>query len=286
VNDTTTRDILTRLALQEAELATLRRANRRRPGRATRRGRLVAALAVALLVALVPLSILAANPFTDLTGGVHDANIDAIYNAGITTGCVPNAEYCPTANVTREEMASFLARTAGLGSNKPVANAARLATTNPTATSRTFAANELVRASRNSNDSAEANVSVLGAQAPIATPVATVKVNAPGRGFILLSASGTFRFAGCANCTVRATLAGSPFRDFQASEATTVPMAFNWLVAVDDAGEVNVPLILSVTRPGQAIPIPSGTFANPQITAIYVPFGSTGNSAPGDIAIP
>ncbi len=54
-----------------------------------------------LLVALLPLTLLAANPFGDLTGGVHDANIDAIYNAGITTGCVPNESYCPTDNVTR-----------------------------------------------------------------------------------------------------------------------------------------------------------------------------------------
>jgi hypothetical protein len=55
--------------------------------------------------------------------GVHDANIQVIYDAGITKGCVPNVSYCPTANVTREEMASFLARTAGLGTNPPVVNA-------------------------------------------------------------------------------------------------------------------------------------------------------------------
>src|SRR5918999_1090977 len=102
-----------------AELAALRR----RLDRPHRRRALLPALCLALLVALVPLSVLAAHPFTDLTGGVHDANIDAIYNAGVTTGCVPNAEYCPTANVTREEMASFLARLGGLGANPPVANA-------------------------------------------------------------------------------------------------------------------------------------------------------------------
>ena len=54
-----------------AELAALHR----------RRGRpraLLPALCLALLVALVPLGLLAATPFTDLTGGVHDANIEAI----------------------------------------------------------------------------------------------------------------------------------------------------------------------------------------------------------------
>ena len=50
------------------------------------------ALAV-LLIALVPLATLAANPFTDLVpGSVHNTNIDAIYTAGITTGCVLNQQ--------------------------------------------------------------------------------------------------------------------------------------------------------------------------------------------------
>src|SRR5204862_476955 len=88
------------------------------PAPPSRRRALFPALCLALLLALVPLGLLAANPFTDLTGGVHDANIDAIYNAGVTRGCVPDEEYCPTANVTREEMASFLARLGGLGANK------------------------------------------------------------------------------------------------------------------------------------------------------------------------
>ena len=121
------------LATQQAELATLRddhaalRAQLARAPRRQLRHRLVRtlpSLTVALLVALVPLSVLATNPFTDLNAGsVHNPNIDAIFNAGITTGCDPGVAYCPNAFVTREEMASFLARTAGLGSNPPVANA-------------------------------------------------------------------------------------------------------------------------------------------------------------------
>jgi len=98
---------------------------------------------VALLLLLTPLGILAASPFNDLTGGPHDANIGAIYDAGITKGCVPNVGYCPTAGVTREEMASFLARTAGLGGNPPVANAktAQTAQTAQTATNADTATN-------------------------------------------------------------------------------------------------------------------------------------------------
>ncbi|HEY8597804.1 MAG TPA: hypothetical protein VIL85_05195 [Thermomicrobiales bacterium] len=106
-----------RLDAQEAEIVRLK--HRRRFPR-----RLPPVLLAALLVALVPLATLAANPFNDLNfGSVHNANIDAIYNAGITTGCDPDVAYCPSGTVTREEMASFLARTAGLGTNPPVANA-------------------------------------------------------------------------------------------------------------------------------------------------------------------
>jgi hypothetical protein len=110
------------IAAVRAECAALRRQVARR--RRSRHRRFIPAAALALLLALVPLGLLAANPFTDLDpGSVHNADIDALYTAGITTGCVPNARYCPADFVTREQMASFLARTAGLGSNPPVARA-------------------------------------------------------------------------------------------------------------------------------------------------------------------
>jgi len=96
--------------------------------------RLRALAAAGAFVALTPLALLAAGPtFSDLNSASpeHRGNIQAIGNAGITTGFAdPNNTgqrlYDPKANVTREEMASFLARTAGLGGNPPVANAATL----------------------------------------------------------------------------------------------------------------------------------------------------------------
>ena len=125
----------------QAELETLRRkvaayGTARRPGPPHRgpargRGRLVATIALTLLVALVPLSMLAAGAFTDLDpASPHNANIEAIRQAGITKGCDPPdfTLYCPNDYVTRQEMASFLARTAGLGDNPPVANAQTAAT--------------------------------------------------------------------------------------------------------------------------------------------------------------
>jgi SpoIID/LytB domain protein len=51
----------------------------------------------------------AESPFTDTDGDVHEANIGAVAAAGITSGCTTTT-YCPTANITRGQMAVFLAR--------------------------------------------------------------------------------------------------------------------------------------------------------------------------------
>lgn len=114
------------MAAQQIRLARLER--RRRFPR-----RFLPLAAVALLAALLPLSLLAATPvFSDLGNAapIHQPNIQALAAAGITTGFAdPNSTdpdarlYDPKATVTREEMASFLARTTGLGENAPVANA-------------------------------------------------------------------------------------------------------------------------------------------------------------------
>lgn len=47
--------------------------------------------------------------FTDDTGTTHEADINALRKAGITVGCTPTT-YCPTASVSRDQMASFLRR--------------------------------------------------------------------------------------------------------------------------------------------------------------------------------
>ena len=71
-----------------------------------------------------------------------------------------------------------------------------------------------------------------------------------------------------------------------AAESPTVPLSRTWLVRVTEAGEQDLQLVLIVTRPGQVAPIPSGTFTNGQLTAVYVPFGTLNNGAPGDITNP
>jgi dipeptidyl aminopeptidase/acylaminoacyl peptidase len=47
--------------------------------------------------------------FPDDNGTTHEANINRVAAAGITSGCTPTT-YCPTADVTRGQMAAFLRR--------------------------------------------------------------------------------------------------------------------------------------------------------------------------------
>jgi len=47
--------------------------------------------------------------FSDDNGSPHEADINRIAAEGITLGCSPGS-YCPTALVTREQMAAFLHR--------------------------------------------------------------------------------------------------------------------------------------------------------------------------------
>ena len=50
-----------------------------------------------------------AVPFPDTSGNWAASYINAIYGAGITTGC-GSGNYCPTQNVTRDQMAAFIIR--------------------------------------------------------------------------------------------------------------------------------------------------------------------------------
>jgi hypothetical protein len=54
--------------------------------------------------------------FVDDDGSVFEDDIDKLATAGVTRGCNPptNDQFCPNANVTREQMAAFLVRALGL----------------------------------------------------------------------------------------------------------------------------------------------------------------------------
>ncbi len=71
----------------------------------------------AFLTRALALPIPATDYFTDDTGSVFEASINAVAEVGITLGCNPpaNDNYCPEDPVTRGQMASFLVRALGLG---------------------------------------------------------------------------------------------------------------------------------------------------------------------------
>jgi len=80
---------------------------------------------VALTILLAfPLGVLASHTFGDVPNSNPFHNdIDAIAEAGVTTGC-GGGNYCPKANVTREQMAAFMNRLGALGpGTDPVVNA-------------------------------------------------------------------------------------------------------------------------------------------------------------------
>ncbi len=91
--------------------------------RVVRRRLPLVAVALTAIVAF-PLGVIASHQFTDVpnTNTFH-ADIDAIADAGVTTGCAAG-KYCPKDFVTREQMAAFLNRLGALGPGKtPVVNA-------------------------------------------------------------------------------------------------------------------------------------------------------------------
>ena len=82
------------------------------------RTRRTASIGVSLIASLVLFAGIAlaqlppGGTFIDDDGNVHEANIEAIADAGITRGCNPpaNTKYCPGGAVTRGQMAAFMVR--------------------------------------------------------------------------------------------------------------------------------------------------------------------------------
>ena len=277
---------------QGAQLA--RHRGGRRFGRAARR--LPPALLAALLVALVPLATLAANPFGDLNANSpHNGNIDAIYGAGITKGCDPDVAYCPNENVTREEMASFLARAAGLGRNPPVANAKTAVSASTAQTANNALAlggrqpNSFARVARghstyeNPGQSATEFVvpdaAVYPAFAPM--PGAAVTIQAPAAGFILVSADvNLFQTLGeRAHIRLRETTSGADPSSVSrvAIEQDNFDQAIDrvgltWVFPVAGAGAKTFALEVAQYSAGGV----NMTFFNDTLTALYVPFGYDG----------
>jgi hypothetical protein len=93
--------------------------------------RLLVPLCLIALGAAGPLAVLASHQFTDVTtSNTFHTDIDAIRDAGVTTGCAVG-KYCPKEFVTREQMAAFMNRLGALQAGKPPVVNAKLLNGNP-----------------------------------------------------------------------------------------------------------------------------------------------------------
>jgi hypothetical protein len=91
------------------------------------RPRLLAILALMVALAAFPLASLASHDFADVPdSNPFHTDISALAATGVTTGC-GGGNYCPSAFVTREQMAAFMNRLGALAPGKtPVVNATQL----------------------------------------------------------------------------------------------------------------------------------------------------------------
>ncbi len=79
------------------------------PAEAVTRGQMAVFLALALNLPSGP------DAFVDDDGSIYEASINALAKAGITSGCdAAKHLYCPDAEISREQMAAFLANALGL----------------------------------------------------------------------------------------------------------------------------------------------------------------------------
>ena len=137
-------------------------------------------------VLALPVGALAGHQFTDVpNSNPYHADIDALADAGVTTGC-GGGQFCPTAFVTRQEMAAFMNRLGALESTKtPVVNADRLDGIHGNQYTRFASANHT------------------GGQAipgfPNFVTHGTVSITAPFAGYVLVNVSATVRNEGCTN---------------------------------------------------------------------------------------
>lgn len=106
-----------RIRVLELQVDSLRSGRRRRRIHTPRPlRRVMTIMAVIAAVGILPMVVSASDTFTDVpTANTFHANINNLYNARIANGCAtsPSLQYCPTAAVTRAQMAGFLNR--GLG---------------------------------------------------------------------------------------------------------------------------------------------------------------------------
>jgi hypothetical protein len=223
----------------------------------SRRRKLVAALTLAFV--LLPTAyVIGSDSFSDVPNSYpfHDA-INAIYGARITTGCAPG-QYCPDAPVTRGQMAAFMQR--GFGRTAYVAGQDTNLTENPL-------------------------ISVYD----LAVLTSNTGGASGGRGFLKVDAAftaHTFATAGCP-CRVEVYLRSDDGAQSIPYYVTLPNRVSGVLETSSGAVTLSFPFFTSNTatlrlkaRLFESAGVPNfNIIAYGAITALYVPFGSTGGNS-------
>ena len=147
----------------------------------SRRRRAAAVVAMVFALAAFPLGTAAIHQFSDVPdSNIFHNDISAIADVGVTTGCAAGL-YCPSAYVTREQMAAFMNRLGALASDKtPVVNATTVDRYN---------ANEMNRLAYTSSASLlDGNASSTGRL--------TLTIDVPRRGYLAIWGHGNEYFQG------------------------------------------------------------------------------------------
>ena len=248
-----------RLRALELEVTDLRKGRPRRahaPARPSRPRRILVVMSVIMAVGLLPMAAVASDTFSDVPNdsNFHDA-INNIAGAGITAGDPAGSDtYQPQKNVNRQQMAAFLSR--GLG---------RVAGT---------------------EDSQDYTAD--GTQTIASITVDTGGVTG-GTGFVLVTGSATGVSSSDTTCPcavgvrVRNATAGVEPDFWEFEEVTNTPTYFgfrvgsatqSWVFEVPTGTTQTFELRATVDMTGASGDIT----VQGHITAIYVPFGSTGGS--------
>jgi hypothetical protein len=225
-------------------------------------------LALAVAVAFPAGIVLASHQFSDVatSSSIHD-DVEAIANAGVTTGC-GDGKYCPNANVTRGQMAQFMNRLGALDGQAPVVHADRVDGRH---------ANAIVR------------VGEMETFATTAVPVgfaqygANLAISAPTAGFVLVDSAVTIQNASCTvDCRVSFRI-----RHVQSGtytiQAMVNPESGDFATAsttgIFPVSSGSNTFQLQMGRLGTGNGSVNGWFGN--LTAMFVPFGSTGGTTLG-----
>ncbi len=235
----------------------------------TSRRRAATVLALLFTLAAFPLGTAAIHQFTDVPNtNIFHADISAVADAGVTTGC-GGSNYCPSAFVTREQMAAFMNRLGALAAGKtPVVNAT---------TVDRYSANELNRVAFNQTNGLISGTDTAG--------TLSVTIYVPAEGYLLIWGN-----AQLSNLTSDSNVHGACSLRVDPVMGTSLPGSYqeasvgyysgleNWaqqcttqaVAQVCAAGEqvvdMDVTLTSSVADVGAAT-----------LIVEYVPFGSNGN---------